>query len=67
MKHEIEGNDLRDCIDKAFDAGYNEAVRLAGLWLDLNLHTDQIPEFDMSDFDLWLNSFNEYMEINKCE
>lgn len=27
MKHEIEGSDLRACIDKAYDAGYNECIR----------------------------------------
>jgi len=36
MVHNIEGNDLRDCIDKSFDAGYNEAVRKAVEWLDKN-------------------------------
>ena len=65
MKHDIEGSDLRDCIDKAFDAGYNEAVRQAGLWLSLNLST--IADFDVSDINWWLNDFKEYMEINKCE
>ena len=29
MEHKIEGSDLRACIDKAYDAGYNEAMRKA--------------------------------------
>lgn len=33
MKHEIEGSDLRACIDKAYDAGYNEALRVSYKWL----------------------------------
>ena len=37
MKHEIEGSDLRACIDKAYDAGYNEAVRKACEWLENNI------------------------------
>ena len=27
MEHKIEGSDLRACIDKAYDAGYNECIR----------------------------------------
>lgn len=62
MEHNIEGNNLRDCIDKSFDAGYNEAVRLAGLWLSLNL-----ADMNVSDANWWLNDFKDYMEISKCE
>ena len=33
MKHEIEGSDLRACIDKAYDAGYKEALKVSYNWL----------------------------------
>ena len=36
MKHEIEGSDLRACIDKAYDAGYKEAIRKACHWIKKN-------------------------------
>ena len=36
MTHEIEGADLRACIDKAYNAGYNEAIKKACDWIKKN-------------------------------
>ena len=33
MKHEIEGSDLRACIDKSFDAGFDNAINKSYEWL----------------------------------
>ena len=33
MKHEIDGMDLRECIDKSFSAGYKHAIDMMEIWL----------------------------------
>lgn len=56
MKHDIEGSDLRACIDKAYDAGYNEAIRKACDWIYKN-----IPESDWT----MVQSFKIDMKSNE--
>lgn len=36
MKTELENNVLRKVIDKAYNSGYNEAIRKATEWLEKN-------------------------------
>ena len=34
MEHNIEGADLRACIDKSYDAGFNNAIYKVCKWLN---------------------------------
>lgn len=38
MKHEIEGSDLRECIDKSFEAGYILGVKRSKEWMHKYLY-----------------------------
>ena len=66
MVHNIEGNDLRECIDKSFDAGYNEAVRKAVEWLDENW-TSFVNYDDEDGVVYYWNLTDKFKEFMKIE
>lgn len=62
MKHEIEGSDLRTCIDKAYDAGYKEALKVSYKWLKQHMPFGEISiEFKNA----LLNEYKKAVKYNE--
>lgn len=59
MKHEIEGSDLRACIDKSLEAGYLLGVKRSKEWMQKYLY-----EASGLDYCLIEQQFDE--DIKKC-